>query len=67
MTLSLREAAGQLDRLAMELRREAVRRLRLEGKTFAQIAADLGISRARAHELWVAGQQPVRKKARVAS
>lgn len=48
----LKKMASDLDAMASALRREAVRRLRSEGKTFAEIAKDLGFSRARAHELW---------------
>lgn len=50
--MDLRQAAAQLDGIATGLREKAVVDLRGEGMTFREIAAALGISPARAHQLY---------------
>lgn len=46
------EKTGEVTALASQIRREIVHNLRLQGLTFAEIGKRLGISRARAHQLW---------------
>lgn len=55
----LLEVADQMDANATVIRREAARELRRQGKTFAEIAEALGISRARAHQLCTEGEPTV--------
>lgn len=43
--------ANDLDEQASTIRREAALELRRQGKSFAAIGAELGISRQRAHQL----------------
>lgn len=52
----LREAANDLDDIATKLRQTAVVELRNQGKTFQLIANQLGLTRARVHQLWTEAQ-----------
>jgi len=65
----IRQTADQMVQLASDLLQGSARKMREEGKTYAQIATELGISRARAHQLCDGvepeAQPKIRKKAAI--